>query len=55
MKITKSKINKAEKMLQRHWDNLKLFEEQFGVKSEIYKRNLARWASLDEMFKLLTK
>jgi hypothetical protein len=55
MKITKSKINKAEKMLQRSWDNLKLFEEHYGLESEVYKRNLARWASLDEMFELLTK
>lgn len=55
MKITKSKINKAEKMLEQKWNSLKITEDLSGEESEIYKRKLARWASMLEMFELLTK
>lgn len=52
--ITKKKINKAEKMLEQKWNNLKIMEDLYGEESEIYKRNLARWSSMQQMFDLLT-
>lgn len=54
MKITKSKINKAEEMLEQEWDHLKITEDLYGEESEIYKRTLARWSGMQQMFDLLT-